>query len=34
VPATGTAKAVIGVPMPADGVIYKSPWLENRILRD
>jgi hypothetical protein len=34
VPPSGMAKATLGVPTPADGVIYKSPWLENRILRD
>ena len=33
VPPSGMAKAALGVPMPADGVVYKSPWLENRILR-
>ncbi|HSC06026.1 MAG TPA: S41 family peptidase, partial [Steroidobacteraceae bacterium] len=34
VPPSGMAKSASGVPLPADGVMYKSPWLENRILRD
>ena len=34
VPPSGMAKSASGVPTPADGVIFKSPWLENRILRD
>jgi hypothetical protein len=34
VPPSGLAKAANGAPEAADGVVYKSPWLENRILRE
>jgi C-terminal processing protease CtpA/Prc len=34
VPPSGLSKSLEGAPVAADGVIHKSPWLENRILRD
>jgi hypothetical protein len=34
VPPSGVSKQVNSVAVPADGEVYKSPWLENRILRD
>jgi C-terminal processing protease CtpA/Prc len=32
--ATGFGKSANAAPQAADGVVYKSPWLENRILRE
>ena len=31
---SGMAKALSAEAVPSDGVVYKSPWLENRILRE